>query len=88
MEIKRHLTRTYKWEYFWLCLIVLSTLVMHLAILDNVKELILDEQHYIKDARYIFANHSSERTENPPLSKLLIMAGKIHRNNNPASCHG
>jgi dolichyl-phosphate-mannose-protein mannosyltransferase len=75
MEIKSGLSRAYKWEYFWLCLIVISTLVMHFVIIDNPKELILDEQHYVNDARNISANHTTERAEHPPLAKLIIVAG-------------
>jgi dolichyl-phosphate-mannose-protein mannosyltransferase len=75
MEIKSGLSRAYKWEYFWLCLIVISTLFMHFVIIDNPKELILDEQHYVNDARNISANHTTERAEHPPLAKLIIVAG-------------
>jgi predicted membrane-bound dolichyl-phosphate-mannose-protein mannosyltransferase len=75
MEMKRLLTRTYRWEYFWLCVIVVATLACHFIIVNQVHELILDEQHYVKDARYIIENHQTERQEHPPLGKLLIVAG-------------
>jgi dolichyl-phosphate-mannose-protein mannosyltransferase len=75
MEIKSKLIRAYKWEYFWLCAIVLVTLGLHFFMIPRVPDMILDEQHYIKDARYIYANQSSQRTEHPPLAKLLIVAG-------------
>ena len=75
MEIKKGLSRAYRWEYFWLCLIVIATLAMHFAIVANVSELILDEQHYVKDARVIIADHQTERAEHPPLGKLFIVAG-------------
>jgi dolichyl-phosphate-mannose-protein mannosyltransferase len=75
MEIKRGISRLYKWEYFWLCLIVLTTLVMHFIIINNPSELILDEQHYVKDARVISENHTTERQEHPPLGKLIIVGG-------------
>lgn len=83
MEIKSELNRFYKWEYFWLCLIVIVTLAMHFAIVDNVKELILDEQHYIPDARSISVNHTTERVENPPLAKLINVAGLDIFGDNP-----
>ncbi len=75
MEIKKTVSRFYKWEYFWLCLIVLATLVMHFIIINNPSELILDEQHYVKDAREISVNHTTERAEHPPLGKLIIVGG-------------
>ncbi len=75
MEIKGVLSKAYKWEYFWLCLLILATLVMHFIIINNPAELILDEQHYVNDARNISANHTTERLEHPPLGKLFIVAG-------------
>jgi dolichyl-phosphate-mannose-protein mannosyltransferase len=76
MEIENRLSRVFKWEYFWLCLIVLSTLGMHFFMISNPSDLILDEQHYINDARIIIANHETMRTEHPPLAKLFIVAGE------------
>jgi predicted membrane-bound dolichyl-phosphate-mannose-protein mannosyltransferase len=75
MEIKGFLSQTYKREYFWLCLLILATLVMHFIIINNPAELILDEQHYVNDARNISANHTTERAEHPPLGKLIVVAG-------------
>jgi dolichyl-phosphate-mannose-protein mannosyltransferase len=75
MEIKGRLSRLYRWEYFWLCLIVLATLGLHFFMINNTSELILDEQHYITDAREISANHTTERLEHPPLGKLIIVGG-------------
>ena len=63
MEIKRNLSRAYRWEYFWLCLLVVATLVMHFVIITNPSELILDEQHYIPDAQNIIAEHETLRAE-------------------------
>ncbi len=74
--IKRFFVRFYRWEYFWLCLIVLATLVMHLSIITNPPDLILDEQHYVNDARLIITDAKTERTEHPPLGKLFIVAGE------------
>lgn len=76
MEIKNKLLRFYRWEYFWLGLIVLSTLIMHLATVPDVKTLIFDEAHYVNDARNIIANASDLRPEHPPLGKLIIVAGE------------
>jgi len=75
MEIRDKLQRFYRWEYFWLLVLVLSTLAMHFAIITNPGELVFDESHYVKDARNIIENHATERTEHPPLAKLFIVAG-------------
>jgi dolichyl-phosphate-mannose-protein mannosyltransferase len=75
MEIRRNLSRAHRWEYFWLCLLVVATLVMHFVIIANPSELILDEKHYIPDAQNIIAEHETLRAEHPPLAKLLIVAG-------------
>ncbi len=75
MEIRRNLSRVYRWEYFWLCLLVVATLVMHFVIITNPPQLILDEQHYVPEARNIIAQHEITRPEHPPLAKLFIVAG-------------
>jgi predicted membrane-bound dolichyl-phosphate-mannose-protein mannosyltransferase len=75
MEIKKNLARIYRWEYFWLCLLVAATLAMHFGIITNPPELILDEQHYVNDVRNIMEKHETLRLEHPPLGKLFIVAG-------------
>jgi len=75
MKIKDCVGRFYRWEYCWLVLIVLATLILHLAMVTNPSDLILDEKHYIKDARNILENHETTRIEHPPLAKLLIVTG-------------
>jgi 4-amino-4-deoxy-L-arabinose transferase-like glycosyltransferase len=69
------LRRLYKWEYIWLCLIVLATLLLHFVIVASPAELVLDEQYYIKEARSISENQTILFQEHPPLGKLLIVAG-------------
>lgn len=76
MEIKSKLGKVYRWQYFWLFLIVLSTLIMHFCIINNPNTPFFDEQHYVYDARNIIANHETLRAEHPPLGKLLIVAGE------------
>ncbi len=83
MEIKSKLYRFYKWEYFWLCLIVLATLIMHFCIITNPSDLIFDENHYVKDARSISTNATDIRQEHPPLAKLIIVAGMQIFGDNP-----
>ncbi|MDD4860065.1 MAG: glycosyltransferase family 39 protein [Dehalococcoidales bacterium] len=76
MEVaKRGLRRIVRWEYFWLLLIVIATLVVHFVIINNPAEAVFDEQHYVKDARLILAGEGSERVEHPPLGKLIVAFG-------------
>jgi dolichyl-phosphate-mannose-protein mannosyltransferase len=70
------LKRLYRWQYIWLCLIVLAMLILHFIIIANPTDLILDEQHYVKEARNIIQNRSFIFLEHPPLSKLIIVAGE------------
>ncbi len=77
MEIKkvRHkLYRFYKWQYFWLFLIVLATFIMHLCIITSPSEPFFDEIHYVNDARNIIISNETVRAEHPPLGKLFLMA--------------
>jgi dolichyl-phosphate-mannose-protein mannosyltransferase len=69
------LRRFYKWEHFWLCLLVVATLILHFAIVDKPTSLVLDEQYYVNEARNIIENHSIQFEEHPPLAKLFIVAG-------------
>jgi dolichyl-phosphate-mannose-protein mannosyltransferase len=76
MEIaKRLYTRIAGWEHICLALIVVMTFALHLSIITRPAEPLFDEQHYIPDARVTIQQHDSNRTEHPPLSKLLIVSG-------------
>jgi predicted membrane-bound dolichyl-phosphate-mannose-protein mannosyltransferase len=75
MEIKSKLSKFYRWQYFWLCVIVLATLIMHFSIITYPSDIILDEAHYVNDARNIIADNGTMRPEHPPLAKLIIVAG-------------
>lgn len=81
--MKSKLLRIINWEYFWLCLCLVITLAMHLSIVTQVNDLILDEQHYIKDARSIILTDVDLRPEHPPLSKLFFMTGIYTLGDNP-----
>jgi dolichyl-phosphate-mannose-protein mannosyltransferase len=83
MEIRRNLSRLHRWEYFWLCLLVVATLVLHLVIIASPSELILDEKHYIPEARNIIENQEIVRPEHPPLGKLFFVAGVELFGDNP-----
>src|SRR3972149_11249381 len=67
--------RVVRWPHFFLCTIVLITLAMHFAIINNPRDTILDEIHYVKDARVIMDQRVRERQEHPPLGKLIVVGG-------------
>ena len=83
MEIKSKLSKFYRWQYFWLCVIVIATLIMHFSIITYPSDLILDEQHYVYDARSISENATDLRPEHPPLGKLIIVGGIEAFGDNP-----
>lgn len=79
VEIKK----IYRWEYFWLLIIVITTLAMHLSIITLPNALVLDEQHYVNDAKYIIDNNQSQRLEHPPLAKIFIVSSIKTLGDNP-----
>jgi len=83
LAIKRNTRHFYRWEYFWLALVVIAALAVHLAMVVVPRDIILDEVHYINDARFITEHHYSDRPEHPPLAKLLIVAGIKMFGDNP-----
>ena len=83
MEIKVKLYKFYQWEHFWLVVIVLATLIMHLILIPNPSEIFFDEKHYVPDARSISANATDLRQEHPPLAKLIITADMQIFGDNP-----
>jgi dolichyl-phosphate-mannose-protein mannosyltransferase len=84
MEIvKRLIYRLDRWEYTWLCLLVILTLTLHFAVITSPSEVIFDEQHYVPDARSILNGEESARVEHPSLGKLFIVSGLIIFGDNP-----
>jgi predicted membrane-bound dolichyl-phosphate-mannose-protein mannosyltransferase len=83
MAMKQRLLRLYKWEYFWVCLFILVTLTMHFSVIYRPTELIIDEQHYVNDARGIIQGNDTQRPEHPPLGKLFVVAGVLIFGDNP-----
>jgi dolichyl-phosphate-mannose-protein mannosyltransferase len=75
MKLKEFTRRFYRWEYFWLFLIVLAALAAHFSVIAYPAVPIGDENYYIQDANSIVNNHETLRVEHPPLAKLLILAG-------------
>jgi dolichyl-phosphate-mannose--protein O-mannosyl transferase len=76
-SFKAVLKKLYHWQYIWLCLIVLTTLVLHFVIITRPTSLILDEQHYIKEARTVISEQRFVFKEHPPLAKLFLVAGEF-----------
>jgi dolichyl-phosphate-mannose-protein mannosyltransferase len=91
VALKTTFFRILKWEYFWLCVIIVVTLAMHFAIINQVKTPILDEVYYYGtasgansgDANSIINKHTDDRPEHPPLAKLIISGGIITLGDNP-----
>jgi dolichyl-phosphate-mannose-protein mannosyltransferase len=73
--IRSFFVKFYKWEHFWLCMLVVATLILHFVIVDKPPSLILDEQYYINEARDIIDDHVPKFQEHPPLGKLFIVTG-------------
>jgi dolichyl-phosphate-mannose-protein mannosyltransferase len=83
MEVKKRFNLLVPWEYFWLFLIVVITLVLHLSTIYEPAELILDEQHYIPAARSIIQSRKDPRMEHPTLGKLLFAGSILVFGDNP-----
>jgi len=81
--MKAILKRFFHWEYSWLCLIVLLTLVLHLMIIAIPNQPLFDEAHYVPDARTIINSHYTNRGEHPPLAKLMMVSGIYIFGDNP-----
>jgi dolichyl-phosphate-mannose-protein mannosyltransferase len=75
LAVRQNARRYYRWEFFWLSVIVIGILIIHFALVLVPSDIILDEIHYIKDARSIIDHAETERNEHPPLAKLLVVGG-------------
>ena len=73
--MRRLLHRAGRWEYTWLCLLVLAVVAMHFSIVNQPSCPIFDEQHYVPDALSILHGHGTMIPEHPPLGKLFITLG-------------
>jgi dolichyl-phosphate-mannose-protein mannosyltransferase len=93
--VKKLSLRVIRWEYFWLSLIVIASLGLHLSLVALTPETISDEVYYAGyypqvvdqlhygDAYAILHNQHDERPEHPPLGKLMIAAGIRVLGDNP-----
>jgi predicted membrane-bound dolichyl-phosphate-mannose-protein mannosyltransferase len=82
-KVKRLLKWLGKWEYTWLCLLVVIVLAMHFSIIMLPDKPVFDEAHYINDARSILDGKGDIRPEHPTLSKDFIVAGMFLFGDNP-----
>jgi dolichyl-phosphate-mannose-protein mannosyltransferase len=82
-RLRQGLLQWVRWKYFWPTLIVAISLALHFAIINQPKELVFDEVHYITDAKSIINDHTTLRAEHPPLGKLFIVSGVLIFGDNP-----
>jgi len=73
--LKRLPALSNRWEYTWLCVLVLVTLGLHFSIIANPNTPLYDETFYVDDARSILGGGSELRPEHPPLGKDFIIIG-------------
>jgi dolichyl-phosphate-mannose-protein mannosyltransferase len=81
--IKKSLHWFNKWEYTWVCLLVVTTLILHFCIITHPPEHMFDEQYYVADAKSILHGDGDLHPEHPPLAKLFILAGISIFGDNP-----
>jgi len=82
-KLKYGFSRIWEREYFWLGLLVLLVLILHFSTIMQPAELVLDEKHYVEDARSIIERQDTFRPEHPPLGKLIIVSGILMLGDNP-----
>jgi dolichyl-phosphate-mannose-protein mannosyltransferase len=83
VKMRHRLRAIYSSQYFWLGVILVVTLVMHLGTITDPSKLLFDENHYVPDARHIITSHQTEKPIQPPLGKLFIVAGISVFGDNP-----
>ncbi|MBN1643203.1 MAG: phospholipid carrier-dependent glycosyltransferase [Dehalococcoidales bacterium] len=72
-----------RWEYSWLCLLVVIVTAMHFSIIMLPGRAVFDEAHYINDARAIIEGQEDQRPEHPTLSKDFVLWGMRIFGDNP-----
>jgi predicted membrane-bound dolichyl-phosphate-mannose-protein mannosyltransferase len=82
-KLKQLLSRFWKWEYKWLCLLVVVVLALHFAIIAIPDKPVFDELHYVNDARGVISGQETARGEHPSLSKLFVIGGMLIFGDNP-----
>ncbi|MFA5450517.1 MAG: phospholipid carrier-dependent glycosyltransferase [Dehalococcoidales bacterium] len=72
-----------QWQYLGIAVIVIASLLLHLGLMIRPDEPLFDEVHYVNDARHAIGTGGTERTEHPPLGKLLVVGGMLIFGDNP-----
>lgn len=72
-----------QWQYLGIAVIVIASLMLHMGLIMRPDEPLFDEVHYVNDARYAIDNGGTERSEHPPLGKLLVVSGVLLFGDNP-----
>ena len=72
MEISKKLAKLYNWEYFWLAIILLATILMHISIISSPRRPMFDEIHYVQEVQGILSKNYDLHPEHPPLGKLIV----------------
>lgn len=88
MEIKhtrfeKSLSKLKRWPYIWLALLVVLTLVLHLAVIQTPDEHVFDESWYVEDANLIAEGTGTFIPQHPPLGRLIIAGGITLFGDNP-----
>ena len=83
-RLKDFLNWLRQWQYLGIAVIVIASLLLHLGLIMRPGEPLFDEVHYVNDARYALEHGPTERTEHPPLGKLLVITGVQLFGDNPA----
>lgn len=81
--VKGLVIKLVRWEYTCLCLLVVVNLAIHFSIINKPPTPVFDEYYYVNDARVILSEHTTDRTEHPPLGKLMIVSGIVLFGDNP-----
>jgi hypothetical protein len=82
-KIRKLLVDLANWQFFGLAVLVLASVILHIAIITNPQETIFDEAHYVIDGRRILNGEGTERVEHPPVAKLFIVGGMKLFGDNP-----
>ena len=72
---KRGFWQVLPWDFVFLGIVVIASLVLHFLVLAKPPTIVWDEVWYVKDAQSIFSGAGDLRIEHPALSKLFIIAG-------------
>jgi len=71
------------WQYLGIAVIVTASLLLHLGLMMRPDEPLFDEVHYVNDARHAINDGGTERSEHPPLGKLIVVGGMLLFGDNP-----